>query len=225
MKKKSINIEKAQNNIVNQGILPLYFHKEAYISLEILRAVYSAGIKAVEYTNRGDAAFTNFKAMVALRDESMPDLMLGIGTIKNLTQAKMYREVGADFIVSPGLIPEVAGYCVENDIFHTPGCMTPSEIIAAENAGIGFIKLFPGNLLGPEFLSSIRDIFPKLMFMPTGGVDVTHESIKSWFDAGVSAVGMGSILITKTLMDNKDYSTIEEEIKKVLDIIKSIQKA
>ncbi|MBK8346807.1 MAG: bifunctional 4-hydroxy-2-oxoglutarate aldolase/2-dehydro-3-deoxy-phosphogluconate aldolase [Saprospiraceae bacterium] len=225
MKKKSINIEKAQNNIVNQGILPLYFHKEAYISLEILRAVYSAGIKAVEYTNRGDAAFTNFKAMVALRDESMPDLMLGIGTIKNLTQAKMYREVGADFIVSPGLIPEVAGYCVENDIFHTPGCMTPSEIIAAENAGIGFIKLFPGNLLGPEFLSSIRDIFPKLMFMPTGGVDVTHESIKSWFDAGVSAVGMGSKLITKTLMDNKDYSTIEEEIKKVLDIIKSIQKA
>ncbi|MBL0101055.1 MAG: bifunctional 4-hydroxy-2-oxoglutarate aldolase/2-dehydro-3-deoxy-phosphogluconate aldolase [Saprospiraceae bacterium] len=225
MKKKSINIEKAQNNIVNQGILPLYFHKEAYISLEILRAVYSAGIKAVEYTNRGDAAFTNFKAMVALRDESMPDLMLGIGTIKNLTQAKMYREVGADFIVSPGLIPEVAGYCVENDIFHTPGCMTPSEIIAAENAGIGFIKLFPGNLLGPEFLSSIRDIFPKLMFMPTGGVDITHESIKSWFDAGVSAVGMGSKLITKTLMDNKDYSTIEEEIKKVLDIIKSIQKA
>ena len=225
MKKKSINIEKAQNNIVNQGILPLYFHKEAYISLEILRAVYSAGIKAVEYTNRGDAAFTNFKAMVALRDESMPDLMLGIGAIKNLTQAKMYREVGADFIVSPGLIPEVAGYCVENDIFHTPGCMTPSEIIAAENAGIGFIKLFPGNLLGPEFLSSIRDIFPKLMFMPTGGVDVTHESIKSWFDAGVSAVGMGSKLITKTLMDNKDYSTIEEEIKKVLDIIKSIQKA
>ncbi len=225
MKKKSINIEKAQNNIVNQGILPLYFHKEAYISLEILRAVYSAGIKAVEYTNRGDAAFTNFKAMVALRDESMPDLMLGIGTIKNLTQAKMYREVGADFIVSPGLIPEVAGYCVENDIFHTPGCMTPSEIIAAENAGIGFIKLFPGNLLGPEFLSSIRDIFPKLMFMPTGGVDITHESIKSWFDSGVSAVGMGSKLITKTLMDNKDYSTIEEEIKKVLDIIKSIQKA
>ena len=223
MKPKNMNIESAQNIIIAQGILPLYFHKEPYVSLEVLKAVYNAGVKAVEYTNRGDAAFSNFKAMVAMRNESMKEMMLGIGTIKNLAQAKMYREAGADFIVSPGFVPEVAVYCVENDIFYAPGCMTPTEIIAAENAGIGFIKLFPGNMLGPEFLTTIRDIFPKLLFMPTGGVDTTRENIKSWFDAGVSAVGMGSKLISKKLMEDKDYDTIESETKKVMELIKTIK--
>jgi 2-dehydro-3-deoxyphosphogluconate aldolase/(4S)-4-hydroxy-2-oxoglutarate aldolase len=94
--------------------------------------------------------------------------------------------------VSPGFVPDVAAYCVSNDIFYAPGCMTPSEIIAAENAGIKFIKLFPGNMLGPEFLTTIKDIFPKLLFMPTGGVDTTKENIEGWFKAGVCAVGMGS---------------------------------
>lgn len=223
MKSKNMNIERAQNIITEQGILPLYFHKEPYVSLEVLKAVHSAGVKAVEYTNRGDAAFSNFKAMVAMRNESMPEMLLGIGTIKNLAQAKMYREAGADFIVSPGFVLEVAAYCVENDIFYAPGCMTPTEIIAAENTGIGFIKLFPGNMLGPEFMATIKDIFPKLIFMPTGGVDTTYENIKSWFEAGVSAVGMGSKLISKKLMEDKDYETIASETKKVLELIKNIK--
>ena len=102
--------------------------------------------------------------------------------------------------------------------------MTPSEIIAAENSGIKFIKLFPGNLLGPEFLSSIKEIFPKLFFMPTGGVDITRENIEGWFKAGVSAVGMGSKLISKKLMEAKDYGTIEKNTKEVLEIISSIKK-
>ena len=109
------------------------------------------------------------------------------------------------------------------DLFYSPGCMTPTEIITAENAGIKFIKLFPGNMLGPEFLSGIKDIFPHLKFMPTGGVDTTKESIESWYKAGVSAVGMGSKLISKKLMADQDYATIEEETKKVLEVIKSIK--
>ena len=102
--------------------------------------------------------------------------------------------------------------------------MTPTEIIAAENAGVKFIKLFPGNMLGPDFLSGIKDIFPNLRFMPTGGVDTTAENIGGWFKAGVSAVGMGSKLISKQLMADKDYATIESETKKVLELIHSIKK-
>jgi 2-dehydro-3-deoxyphosphogluconate aldolase/(4S)-4-hydroxy-2-oxoglutarate aldolase len=101
--------------------------------------------------------------------------------------------------------------------------MTPTEIIAAENAGIHFIKLFPGNMLGPDFLSGIKDLFPKLLFMPTGGVDTTKENISGWFKAGVSAVGMGSKLISKQLMADKDYATIESETKTVLALIQSIK--
>lgn len=210
--------------IVQQGILPLYFNPSEEISLDVLKAIYSAGIKAVEYTNRGDAALSNFKKMVELRNASMPGLLLGVGTIKNMQHATDYLAAGADFLVSPGFVPDVAAHCVANDIFYAPGCMTPSEIIAAENAGIKFIKLFPGDMLGPKFLSTIKDIFPKLLFMPTGGVDTTKESVESWYKAGVCAVGMGSKLISKPLMEAKDYATIEAETKKVLEIIASVKK-
>ena len=209
--------------IVQQGILPLYFNADREVSLEILKVIYKAGIRAVEYTNRGEAAAQNFAEMVKLRNAEMPDLLLGIGTIKNLDQAKEYKTIGADFFISPGFVPEVASYLIAQDIFYSPGCMTPTEIIAAENAGVKFIKLFPGNMLGPEFLSGIKDIFPKLLFMPTGGVDTTKENIEGWYKAGVSAVGMGSKLISKKLMADQDYATIESETKKVLEIIDSIR--
>jgi len=211
--------------LIAQGILPLYFNPNEEVTLEVLKAIYRAGIKATEYTNRGDAALANFKKMVALRNAEMPGLLLGVGTIKNMQHANDYMAAGADFLVSPGFVPDVAAYCVSNDIFYAPGCMTPGEIIAAENAGIKFIKLFPGNMLGPEFLTTIKDIFPKLLFMPTGGVDTTKENIEGWFKAGVCAVGMGSKLISKKLMEAKDYGTIESETKKVLELIGSIKPA
>jgi len=210
--------------IIAQGMLPLYFNADETVSVDILRAVYKAGVKALEYTNRGDAALMNFKKMVAVRNAEMPGMLLGVGTIKNLQTAKDYLAAGADFLVSPGFVKEVADYAVANDIFYAPGCMTPSEIIAAENSGINFIKLFPGNMLGPEFLSGIKDIFPKLLFMPTGGVDTTKENIEDWFKAGVCAVGMGSKLISKKLMEAKDYATIEKMTKEVLALIATIKK-
>ncbi|MCB0443377.1 MAG: bifunctional 4-hydroxy-2-oxoglutarate aldolase/2-dehydro-3-deoxy-phosphogluconate aldolase [Flavobacterium sp.] len=217
------NSQKVSDAIVKQGILPLYFNADENVTIEVLRAIYRAGIKAVEYTNRGEAALKNFAKMVEVRNAEMPDLLLGIGTIKNLEQAKAFEKVEADFYISPGFVPEVANYLIAKDLFYSPGCMTPTEIIAAENAGVKFIKLFPGNMLGPDFLSGIKDIFPKLLFMPTGGVDTTKENISGWFKAGVSAVGMGSKLISKQLMADKDYTTIELKKKKVLEIIQSIK--
>jgi 2-dehydro-3-deoxyphosphogluconate aldolase/(4S)-4-hydroxy-2-oxoglutarate aldolase len=209
--------------IVNQGILPLYFNADETVSIEVLRAIYKAGIKAVEYTNRGEAALRNFKKLVEIRNQEMPALLLGVGTIKSLQHAKDYDSAGADFMVSPGYVPEVADYTNKKEMFYAPGCMTPSEIIAAENNGIGFIKLFPGNLLGPEFLGSIKEIFPKLLFMPTGGVDTSRENLEGWFKAGVCAVGMGSKLISKKLMETKDYATIESETRKVLGVIQQVR--
>ena len=218
------SIETVTHGIVQQGMLPLFFNADETVSKEVLKALYRAGIMAVEYTNRGEAAFANFKQLVALRNAEMPGLLLGIGTIKNLSSASQYVEAGADFLVSPGFVPEVADYARSKAVFYAPGCMTPSEIIAAENAGIGFIKLFPGNMLGPAFLSGIKDIFPKLLFMPTGGVDTTAENIGGWFKAGVCAVGMGSKLISKKLMENKDYAAIESLTREVMATIDKVKK-
>jgi 2-dehydro-3-deoxyphosphogluconate aldolase/(4S)-4-hydroxy-2-oxoglutarate aldolase len=153
--------------IKNKGILPLYFFKDMQVSIDVLRALHRAGVKAVEYTNRGEAAFANFKELRKVVDAEMPGMFLGIGTIKNAAQALAFIEAGADYIISPGLVPEVAAIADKHDKMWMPGAMTPSRIIAAENLGAKFVKLFPGNMLGPDFMSSIKELFPALLFMPT----------------------------------------------------------
>jgi 2-dehydro-3-deoxyphosphogluconate aldolase/(4S)-4-hydroxy-2-oxoglutarate aldolase len=209
--------------IPEQGILPLYFYKDAEVSLGVLRALYNAGIRAVEYTNRGDAALKNFKKMREMCDAELKGMYLGIGTIKNEMMAQTFIDAGADYIICPGLIEEVAGVADKNKMLWVPGCMTPTEIIHAEAMGAKMIKLFPGNILGPEFMSAIKALFPHLLFMPTGGVDLDKENIAGWFKAGVCAVGMGSKLISQQLLERKDYEKIEEVTKEALDIVKSVR--
>lgn len=216
-------IQLVTDTILNQGVLPLYYNADETVTLEILRSLYKAGIRAVEYTSRGEAALNNFIKMVEVRNTEMPDMLLGIGTIKNKVQAEEYYKAGADFFISPGFVAEVAAFLIPKDLLYSPGCMTPTEIIEAENSGVTLVKLFPGNSLGAGFMSAIKDVFPNLKFMPTGGVDTTKESIESWFKAGVSAVGMGSKLVSKELMLAKDYVTIENETKKVLEIIQTLK--
>ena len=217
--------EHALNAVIKQGILPLYFHADSGISNNVLKALYEAGIRAIEYTNRGDAALTNFAAMKELRDSEMKDLLLGIGTIKNRKDAQAFVDAGADFLISPGYIPEVYDVANENGLLWIPGCMTPSEIIVAENAGINFVKLFPGNVLGIGFLEAIKPLFPTMHFMPTGGVDLEKENIDKWFKAGVSAVGLGSKLINKAVLDQDDYKTVISALtQKAICIIDSIRK-
>ncbi|TDH27790.1 bifunctional 4-hydroxy-2-oxoglutarate aldolase/2-dehydro-3-deoxy-phosphogluconate aldolase [Segetibacter sp. 3557_3] len=209
--------------IPQQGFLPLYFYKDTEVSLEVLRTLYRAGVKTVEYTNRGEAALKNFEAMRKLCDTELNGMYLGVGTIKNAQQAQAFIDAGADYIISPGLVEDAAAVADKNNILWVPGCMTPTEIIKAEQLGAKFVKLFPGNILGTAFLSAIKELFPEVMFMPTGGVDLDKENIAGWFKAGVSAVGMGSKLISKPLLEQKDYGKIEGLTKEVMEIIKSIK--
>lgn len=205
--------------IPQQGMLPLYFHKDTQTSIDLLKALYSAGIRAVEYTNRGEAALTNFKEMRKVCDTELQGMYLGIGTIKNGEMAQTFIDAGCDYIICPGLVESVARVADANDMLWVPGCMTPTEVIAAENLGAKMIKLFPGNIIGMAFMQAIKELFPNLTFMPTGGVDTSKENIEAWFKSGVKAVGMGSKLVTKDIMDNKKYDELISETKKVLAII------
>lgn len=209
--------------IPEQGILPLYFYKDTEVSLNVLRALYSAGIRTVEYTNRGEAALANFAAMKQLCETELTGMYLGVGTIKNGEQAQQFIDAGADYIISPGLVPSAAAVADKHNMLWVPGCMTPSEIIAAETLGAQFVKLFPGNILGPDFMSAIKELFPKLLFMPTGGVDTTPDNMGAWFKAGVCAVGMGSKLISKKLLEAKDYVQIESLTREVLTTIQQLR--
>jgi 2-dehydro-3-deoxyphosphogluconate aldolase / (4S)-4-hydroxy-2-oxoglutarate aldolase len=214
--------EAALQALVNQKMLPLFYHESAETSIRILEALYATGIRTVEYTNRGEAALSNFRQLKKVAAANMPGMLLGIGTIKNKEQALDYIDAEADYIVCPSMNKKVAAVAREEGLLWIPGCMTPTEIAAAERAGASVVKIFPGNVLGPGFISAVKELFPKLFFMPTGGVDLTEASLRSWFDVGVVAVGMGSKLISKTLVENRDYQGIEDATKQAIQLIKTL---
>ena len=209
--------------IPEQGLLPLFFYKDADVSVEVLKALYEAGIRTVEYTNRGEAALKNFEKLREACDNELEGMYLGVGTIKDGEMAKTFIEAGADYIISPGLVKSVAKVADKNNMLWVPGCMTPTEIIRAEEAGAELIKLFPGSLLGPSYVTAVIEIFPDLKFMPTGGVEVTRENLSAWFKAGVVAVGLGSKVISQQLMQARDYATIGELTSKALALVKEIK--
>lgn len=212
-----------RRTITEQGLIPLYYHQDLTICIDVMKALYAGGVRVVEFTNRGAAAQDNFEAMLKVRDKECKDLLLGIGTIKTKKDAKAFIKSGADFIIAPGMIEEVAETVHKEDMLWIPGCMTTTEIIKAEQAGASLIKLFPGNLLGPGFMSAIRELFPDLLFMPTGGVEAEAGNLSAWFKSGVSAVGMGSKLITKTVLEEKKYDELTAAASAALQLIKEVR--
>ena len=214
--------EEAIQALLSQKLLPLYYHPDSKVSVDILQAFYAAGIRVIEYTNRGEAALSNFKILRGVIDKEMPGLLLSIGTIKTREQAIEYIDAGADFIICPSMNAEVAAVVHKKGLLWIPGCMTPTEIASAEAAGANLVKLFPGNLLGPSFIAAIKDLFPTLQFIVTGGVEAEEANLRSWFEAGAVGVGMGSKLLTKAILENKDYEGLRNDTQKALELVQNI---
>lgn len=211
------------SQIKQQAMLPLFYDDNVDTCIAITRALYEAGIRCIEFTNRGVNAFGNFAELLKLRGE-LKGLLLGIGTIKSSEDANRFIDAGADFLISPIFESGIADVAYLNKILWIPGCMTPTEIHTAQMAGCTMIKLFPGNLLKPSYVEAIMPLFSGLDFLVTGGVDATKESIESWFKAGVSGVGMGSKLISKEILASGDFLKLTRQTKEVLEIVQSIKK-
>lgn len=207
------------SKIKQQAMLPLFYHDDAKVCVEITKALYAAGIRCIEFTNRGANAFSNFTQLLQLRDQSLPGLLLGIGTIKSSEDANKFIDAGADFLISPIFESSIADVAYMNKILWIPGCMTPTEIHTAQMAGCTMIKLFPGNLLKPSYVEAILPLFSGLDFLVTGGVDTTKESIESWFTAGVTGVGMGSKLISKELLSQANYELLKTKTEEIMALV------
>ncbi len=210
--------------LFTQGILPLFYNKDADVSIQVLKALYHAGIRTIEYTNRGEAALENFKALRRVCDEELKDVQLGIGTIKTGDEAKAFVDAGADYLISPGVVKAAAKVAKKNDLLYIPGCMTPTDMIRSEAFGSKLVKIFPGDMLGPNYIKAVQPLFPKLNFIITGGVEPEEGNLRGWFGAGVSAVGMGSKLITKQILEEKNYSQITTLTQQALQLVQSIRK-
>lgn len=204
------------------GVVPLFTHDDADAAKEVVEAAYRGGIRVFEFTNRKKNSYDVFVELVK-HCEKFPDLMLGIGTVMDGPTTQKFIDAGAHFVISPILKLEMAGVCKKHDIHWLPGCATLTEIVTAKENGAEIIKIFPGSVLGPAFISAIMPVVPDLKLMITGGVEPTEQNLTAWFKAGAMCVGMGSQLFTKDILARKDWTLLESKIKEALSLAKKIR--
>ena len=220
---KTFSSNSIQEAMRTSGLVPLFTHDDAAIAKEVVQAAYRGGVRVFEFTNRRKNAFDVF-AEILRYGEKFPDLMLGIGTILDAATTKKFIDAGAHFIISPILKLEMAEYCLQHDRPWIPGCATLTEIVTAKEHGAKVIKIFPGSVLGPGFVSSVLPVVPDLQLMITGGVEPNEQNLTSWFKAGAMCVGMGSQLFTKEILETKNWSKLQQCVEESLAIIKKVKK-
>lgn len=206
------------------GAIPLYYNPDIEVCKEVITACYKGGMKIFEFTNRGDFAHELFAELVKWGKAALPDLVLGIGTVVDAGTCSLYIQLGANFIVSPLMNEDMARVCNRRKVLWVPGCATASEIGRAEELGAEVVKLFPGPTVGgAKFLKAYLGPCSWSNIMPSGGVSPNEENLKEWFGAGAFCVGMGSQLISKEIVSNKNYSELENLCRDSLQIIQKIR--
>jgi len=205
------------------GMIPLFFNQDIELSKQVLKACYDGGARLLEFTARGDFAHEVFGELVKYATAELPGMILGVGSVTDAAAASLYMALGANFVVTPVFREDIAIVCNRKKVLWSPGCGSLTEIARAEELGCEIVKLFPGDLYGPKFIKGIKGPQPWTSIMPTGGVSPTEENLKGWFDAGVTCVGMGSKLISKDIIANKDYARLTADVKAAFDIIKKVR--
>jgi 2-dehydro-3-deoxyphosphogluconate aldolase/(4S)-4-hydroxy-2-oxoglutarate aldolase len=210
--------------MMDQGVIPVFHHADAATCIEVIQACADGGAKCVEFTNRGEFAAETFAEVTRHFARADPSVIMGAGSIVDAPTAGLYIAHGARFVVGPLLNPDVARVCNRRKVPYSPGCATPTEIGLAEELGCEIVKLFPGGAAGgPEFVKAILGPMPWTRLMPTGGVDVSEASLRAWFEAGVVAVGIGSNLVTKPLLDAQDWKGVEARVRQTVELIRKIR--
>lgn len=193
------------------GIVPVFYHSNPEIAKQVVKACYDGGVRAFEFTNRGDFAHEVFAEVVKYAAKECPELAVGVGSVVDPATAALYLQLGACFVVGPLFNPEVARVCNRRSVPYTPGCGTVSEVGAAQECGCDLCKVFPGDVLGPKFVKGLTAPMPWSKLMVTGGVEPTRENISAWFAAGVYCVGMGSKLFPKDKIAAADWQYISDK--------------
>ena len=207
------------NKIGSTGMVPVFYHKDAEIAKKVVKACYDGGVRAFEFTNRGDFAHEVFAEVVKFAAKECPELALGIGSVVDAPTAALYIQLGACFVVGPLFNPDIVPVCNRRLVPYCPGCGTVSEIGKAQELGCDLCKLFPGDVYGPAFVKGMMAPCPWTKLMVTGGVAPTKENLTAWVKAGVYCVGMGSKLFPKEEVAAGNWQYITDKCKEALGYI------
>ncbi|QIH37766.1 bifunctional 4-hydroxy-2-oxoglutarate aldolase/2-dehydro-3-deoxy-phosphogluconate aldolase [Flavobacterium sp. Sr18] len=211
------------NVMAETGMVPLFFHTDVELGKKVIKACYDGGARLMEFTSRGDFAFEVFGALNKYALTELPGMILGVGSITDAAAASLYMQLGANFIVTPVLREDIALVCNRRKVLWSPGCASLTEIARAEELGCEIVKLFPGDVYGPQFVKGIKGPCPWTSIMPTGGVSTDKDNLKNWFDAGVTCVGIGSQLISNEVLKSEDFASLEATVRATLATIKEIR--
>jgi 2-dehydro-3-deoxyphosphogluconate aldolase/(4S)-4-hydroxy-2-oxoglutarate aldolase len=206
--------------LLRYPVVPVFYHADAAYAQRILQACYAGGIRVFEFVNRGEQALDVFRQLQPFVAEKCPDMVLGIGTIYKAADAEKFIAAGAQFVVQPLATAEVAEVCKAHGIPWLPGALTPTEIYNASELGAAVVKIFPGNVVGPDYIKALRGPMPHTRLMVTGGVEPTRESVSAWFGAGVNAVGMGSQLFKNA----DDTAALSASISELMQFVQTLSK-
>ncbi len=210
--------------MMDQSIIPVFYHPDVELCKNVIQACANAGAKCVEFTNRGDFAAHVFYEVTRHFAKADPSVIMGVGSIVDASTAALFIANGAKFVVGPLLNADVAKVCNRRGIPYSPGCGSATEIGDAQELGVEIVKVFPGSSVGgPDFVKSVMGPMPWTRIMPTGGVEPTEDSLRKWFGAGIVACGIGSNMITKKLLDAKDFAGIEDNVRKTIALSKTIK--
>lgn len=204
------------NRMEEAPMVPVFYHKDVETAKKVVKACYEGGVRAFEFTNRGDFAHEVFAEVVKYAATECPELAVGVGSVVDAGTASLYMQLGACFVVGPLFNPDVAKVCNRRQVPYIPGCGSVSEIGFAQEAGCEVCKVFPGDVLGPKFVKGLLAPMPWSKLMVTGGVEPTQENITSWFKAGVCCVGMGSKLFPKDKVEAQDWDFVTNKCKEAL---------
>lgn len=198
------------------GIVPVFYHKDAEVAKKVVKACYEGGVRAFEFTNRGDFAHEVFAEVVKFAAEECPEKAMGVGAIVDPATAALYIQLGACFVVGPLFNPEIAKICNRRLVPYTPGCGSVSEVGAAQEAGCDLCKIFPGDVLGPKFVKGLMAPMPWTKLMVTGGGEPTKKNLVFWMNAGVFCVGMGSKLFPSEKIKAEEWGYVTEKCRESL---------
>jgi 2-dehydro-3-deoxyphosphogluconate aldolase/(4S)-4-hydroxy-2-oxoglutarate aldolase len=210
--------------MMEQGVIPVFYDPDVDVCKNVIQACANGGAKCIEFTNRGDFASHVFYEVTRHFAKADPSVIMGVGSVVDAPTAGIYIANGAKFVVGPLLNADVARVCNRRGIPYSPGCGSATEIGDAQELGCEIVKVFPGSSVGgPDFVKSVLGPMPWTRIMPTGGVEATEQSLRQWFGAGIVACGIGSNLITKKLLDAKDYAGIENNVRTTVQLVKTIK--
>ncbi len=210
--------------IAQTGMVPVFYDKDPDTAEAVVRACYDGGVRAFEFTNRGDFAHEVFARLARFAARECPDLALGAGSVVDAPTAALYIQLGACFVVGPMFNPEISKVCNRRQVPYTPGCGTVSEVGAAQETGCELCKVFPGDVLGPKFVKGLLAPMPWSKLMITGGVEPTEENLAAWFGAGAFCVGMGSKLFPRDRVAAGDWDYVRDKCREALEIIRKTRK-